>query len=81
MGETEHIRRMLKMWNHENWGFVIYRCTYADDAQWERFMTILNEWTRLHLEFEKATDLMESLDWVVQQGPDLDGASKDQVRR
>ena len=82
MGETDRIRKWLA--NHEphgKWGFVIYRCTYGDDARWARFMDILNARVRQSLEFEGALDLMNSLDWTVQEDPTLQDASKDEVRK
>lgn len=81
MAETDPIRKMMSIWGHRNWGFVIYRCTYEDDAQWACFMDILNEWTRQNLEYEGALDLLESLDWSVQESHDFVGARKDDIRR
>lgn len=48
------------------WGFIIYRCTYADDTEWARFMQYLNTRTRLELEDQGDGDLFERIDWQVQ---------------
>jgi hypothetical protein len=44
------------------WGYVIFRCTYGDDASWERFIT--DQQT-------KAEDTYEQLDWTVQEDMSL----------
>lgn len=38
------------------WGFVIYRCTYEDDAAWAQFLTILRQRAREALEEELALE-------------------------
>ena len=63
------------------WGFVIYRCTYESDLDWARFMDLLNTRVRLNLEEEGGLDLLDRLDWSVQDDRDvLDNASPGQVR-
>lgn len=79
--DSQHVRKLLSYRGQEKWGFIIYRCTYKDDAQWARFMELLNEWTQKNLESDKALDLMDSLDWNVQDDPKLDGASQEEIRR
>ena len=32
--DVTEIRDLLHKYNHCKWGFVIYRCTYDDDAAW-----------------------------------------------
>lgn len=62
-------------------GFVLYRLTYTDDAQWKCFMDHLNKRTRLNLEDEGEGDLFQHVDWEVQEDPDLQDADDDEVRR
>lgn len=39
--EAAKIKRNLDQDNHDRWGFAIYRCTYGDDATWDRFKNII----------------------------------------
>lgn len=45
------------------WGFVILRCTYGDDAAWERMMSRLNTQARNSLDLQGASDLFPRIDW------------------
>ena len=92
--ETSCLERISQLLAHHRlrtWGFVIYRCTYEDESAWERFMERLNRhrdglpthtWTVVDPDDPIPWDLMKQLDWRVQEDPkELDGASKDEVRR
>ncbi|KAL9623269.1 MAG: hypothetical protein Q9160_002376 [Pyrenula sp. 1 TL-2023] len=81
VNDSQHVRDLLSYRRQNKWGFIIYRCTYKNDAQWARFMELLNEWTRQNLEYDKALDLMDSLDWNIREDPKLDGTSKREIRR
>jgi hypothetical protein len=56
----------------KKWGFVIFRCTYGDDAAWERMMSRLNTQARDSLELQGASDLFPRIDWSVQENPAWD---------
>ncbi|KAK5734946.1 hypothetical protein LTR17_008579 [Elasticomyces elasticus] len=66
---------------HKYWGFTVYRCTYGDDLAWEQLMTKLHRCARESLEDSGMEDLIEFLDIPVHEDADLEGASKDVVRR
>jgi hypothetical protein len=51
--------------NKERYGFIIYRCDYSDDAQWERFMAYLKNQTRRGMESENNLELYDRMDWKV----------------
>ena len=79
--QCHRVRAALEGDPNSRWGFVIYRCTYGDDAAWERFMAHLNTRTRLTLEEEyKEADLFPRIDWSVQEDLSLDGAGTEEVR-
>ncbi|KAJ3464728.1 hypothetical protein MRS44_009514 [Fusarium solani] len=65
-----------------NWGFVVYRCAYANDSQWESYLEFLKEAVREDLEFfELETLLWKHLKWTIIEDPeDLDSASKQHVQ-
>lgn len=74
------IREELSRHPGSKLGFVIYRLTYSDDAQWARFMDHLNTRIRLGLEASGDGDLFPHIDWSVQSDPKLQDADDDQVR-
>ena len=61
-------------------GFVVYRLTYTDDAQWERFMDHLNTHIRLNLEEDREGDLLHFIGWNVQKDPALQDVGDDDIR-
>ena len=63
------------------WGFVVYRCTYGDDAAWERMMNWLNIQARISLESENAADLFPQIDWTVQENLEWDEAGPEFIER
>lgn len=80
--EGQILKQQLQDTGQQKWGFVIYRCTYGDDESWERFVKIVNERVRTSMDFYGTLELMENLDWRIQDDPAvLDGASKEVVRQ
>ncbi|KAF2265584.1 hypothetical protein CC78DRAFT_532260 [Lojkania enalia] len=75
-----NIRRILQRNPNKKLGFVVYRCTYADDAQWAQFMGYLNSQTQRNLKKAGLGDFSLRLDWNVQQDPSLDGADFEEAR-
>ncbi|KAF5021894.1 hypothetical protein F66182_6042 [Fusarium sp. NRRL 66182] len=66
-----------------HWGFVIYRCAYADQSQWDRYFEFFKAAVEDELEYRGLSSLlMKYCDWTVIHDPaTLDGASKDIVRQ
>jgi hypothetical protein len=78
--DCTNIRRQLQLYPGSKLGFVLYRLTYTDDAQWEKFMYYLNTRIRLGLEEDGEGDLFQHVDWNVQEDPELQDADDDEVR-
>lgn len=78
--QCHRVRTALEKDPNSKWGFVIYRCTYGDDAAWERFMCHLQTRTRLNLETYGESDLFSRIDWSVQHDTSLDEAGSEEVR-
>jgi hypothetical protein len=72
----------LKRLKHDKWGYVIYRCTYEDDAAWDRFKQIVHERTQEDLQDSDDTpELADYLEWTfVEDSATLDGASIPRLR-
>jgi hypothetical protein len=75
---------------HRVWGFVIYRCTYGDDAAWDECLHRLNLSTRINMHFYEALHLLDDNDGdrdyrfqqtVFQDAAKFDGASTQVVHR
>ncbi|KAK8862827.1 hypothetical protein PGQ11_009062 [Apiospora arundinis] len=67
---------------YAEWGFVIYRCAYGDDALWDRYMKYFKEQIHDKLVDQKCEFMEKYARWtVVEDEADLQGASKLQVRR
>ncbi|KAF2221329.1 hypothetical protein BDZ85DRAFT_320535 [Elsinoe ampelina] len=67
---------------HSKWDFVIYRCTYKSDADWNKMMTKLKEKDAepYHMAYFNLTKrLRDSLAYTVFEDADLEGASKEVV--
>lgn len=71
MPDIDCIREQLSVYPGGKLGFVIYRLTYSDDAQWARFMSHLNTRIRLVLEEEGNGDIFAHIDWAVQEDTEL----------
>jgi hypothetical protein len=79
--EDSQVLDELKRLKHDKWGHVIYRCTYNDDAAWDRFKQIVHEETRESLRDSDSPALAEYLEWTfVEDRATLDGASIPQLR-
>ncbi|KAJ3542583.1 hypothetical protein NM208_g4014 [Fusarium decemcellulare] len=67
----------------QRWGFVIYRCAYDNQSQWESYLEFLKAAVRDELQYrELETLLWPLLEWtIVEDEENLDGASKHQVRK
>lgn len=65
LNTADHIERYLQTDGHRIWGFIIYRCTYDSDDEWNEFMERLRYRIRKTLTFYNAVDLMDSLGFTV----------------
>lgn len=81
MNEYERLREKIMRYPDTKFGFVVYRCTYQSDEDWKTFMDYLDAHTKWQLEREGVGDLYSRLDWAVQSDPDLENASREQVRK
>jgi hypothetical protein len=65
----------------EKWGWVIYRCTYADDTTWAKFRDLVETESRESIAQSDAPDIAERMEWKwVEDASELDGASTAALR-
>ena len=60
---ADNVERQLQEDGHKIWGWVIYRCTYANDEEWAEFMARLRYWNEENLRFDNALDMLPSVDY------------------
>ncbi|KAF7118900.1 hypothetical protein CNMCM5793_008536 [Aspergillus hiratsukae] len=78
---ARQIKQGLQEDRHRIWGFVIYRCTYESDADWDEFMRRLRWCTRRTLESHQGLELMDSLRLTVLEDRCVfDGATTSTIR-
>jgi hypothetical protein len=79
---ADRIQDELEEHGHRVWGFVIYRCTYGDDAAWEKCLERLHASTRKSMRYYNGLDLLEEGCYkpTVIAGARFDGAKTQYVR-
>ncbi|KAG9957895.1 hypothetical protein KCU61_g8808, partial [Aureobasidium melanogenum] len=75
------IERQLQQDGHKVWGWVIYRCTYKSDKDWQDFMQRFHYFIRDILESHNGLDMLESLDCHVFEDKSFEGASPATIRQ
>lgn len=84
--ETHHnladtIEAQLQEDGHKTWGWIIYRCTYESETEWQAFMTRLRFYINDTLEQHNGLDILDSLNYHVFEDRALfDGAHPSAVR-
>lgn len=80
-GPAGRIRQTLQVEGHTKWGFVVYRCDYADDEAFMKLLSNIYHEAAYCLKVLEAEDLQPALDFTVKEDrKSLDGATIDQVR-
>jgi hypothetical protein len=75
------IDRYMILDKHRVWGWVIFRCTYDSDEDWDKFMDYMRRALRKALERNGGLDLLDSCSiTVIEDEETLDDASTAFVR-
>jgi hypothetical protein len=80
---ADMIRNQLNEDGHRVWGFVVYRCTYGDDAAWETFLERMHTRIRRYMEYNDGLNLLDKDCFkltVLEDANKFDGASTQFVR-
>lgn len=80
---ADGIQKQLHADGHRVWGFVVYRCTYGDDAAWQTFLERIHASIRREMEYYHGLDLLEEDCFkltVLEDASKFDGASVQLVR-
>ena len=74
--------RAMKTSSFLKFGFVIYRCTYTDDAAWDQVLSLIQQEDQEHIkELGPGRDWLGAhLEWTFIEDLTLDGATQEQVK-
>ena len=62
---ADRIEAGYKADGHCTWGFVIYRTTYDNDADWDEFMRRLRIWTAAEMDMFNGQDVLDHMTWTI----------------
>lgn len=81
LNEAAKIKRNLNEDNHDRWGFAIYRCTYGDDAAWERFKDIIATRAQKEIRELGEPEILDKLELTIFEDREIfDNAKTDFLR-
>jgi hypothetical protein len=65
------------------WGFVIYRCAYGNDALWERFLAYMEKAVIESLDYSGRKELLKQyIQWTIMENAEtMSAASKSDIRK
>ncbi|KAE8158925.1 hypothetical protein BDV40DRAFT_291411 [Aspergillus tamarii] len=81
MASTYGLAQLLQTDGFKTWGFVIYRCTYQNDSEWEGFMTRFLYHVIHNLEHYRGRDLLDNFAPTVFEDRSFDGATTAFIRK
>jgi hypothetical protein len=80
-GPLYYIRRSIQFHGHKKWGLLLYRCDYASDELWHKFLEVVQSSVERDLRSYTGDDVRGTLEMTPKEDKaTLDGATVDQVR-
>lgn len=73
--QADNLERLLEMDGFRTWGLVIFRCTYQNDSDWEKFMARFLRPVPRFLEYYNGLDLLDRFDPTVLEDRSFEGAT------
>jgi hypothetical protein len=77
---SDPLEALLTEDGFKTWGFVIYRCTYRNDSDWEKFLARFLSSVRESLEFYSGLDLLDTFNPTVFEDLSFEGATVTTLR-
>lgn len=72
---ADRLEKLLHEDGFKKWGFVIYRCTYQNNTDWENFMARFVSAVPEYLEFYNGLDLLNTFTPTVLEDASFEGAT------
>ena len=73
--QADNLERLLDRDRFKTWGFVIFRCIYKNDSDWEKFITRFLRPVPKFLEYYKSLDLVDKFAPTVLEDRSFEGAT------
>jgi hypothetical protein len=73
--QADNLERLLDKDGFKTWGFVIFRCTYQNDSDWEKFMARFLRPVPKFLEYYNGLDLLDKFAPTVLEDRSFEGAT------
>ncbi|KAJ5248576.1 hypothetical protein N7468_000027 [Penicillium chermesinum] len=77
---ADNLERLLQKDGFKTWGFVIYRCTYDSDLDWQKFLDFYMSGVKASLKFYGGLDLLDSFAPTVLEDPSFKSAKVTELR-
>ncbi|KAF5859811.1 hypothetical protein ETB97_002420 [Aspergillus alliaceus] len=78
---ADRLERLLQQDRFKTWGFVIYRCTYQSNSDWEKFITRFLYSVTSFLKYYNGLDLLDSFAPTVFEDRAFDSATTALLRK
>lgn len=75
MNQADLVEKLLKEDGFTTWGFVIFRCTYHKDSDWENFKARIVGAVSEDLKEDSGLDLLDTFAPTVLEDPSFEGAT------
>ncbi|KAJ5881915.1 uncharacterized protein N7529_000587 [Penicillium soppii] len=72
LNAADNLEREFQKIGFTKWSFVIYRCTYQSQENWDRFMDLFLHTVTDYFEFHKGLDTLERFRPTVFEDPSFD---------
>ncbi|OJZ91506.1 hypothetical protein ASPFODRAFT_38617 [Aspergillus luchuensis CBS 106.47] len=80
MNDADELERLLAKDGFKIWGFVIYRCTYQSDSDWEKLMIRFHKRVKIYLQYYNGLDLLARFTPTVLEDRSFEGTTVASLR-
>ena len=80
MNGADELERLLDKDNFKTWGFIIYRCTYQSDSDWEKLMIRFYKRVEKYLQYYNGLDLLARFTPTVLEDRSFEGMTVASLR-
>ncbi|GKZ83062.1 hypothetical protein AnigIFM56816_007890 [Aspergillus niger] len=80
MNDADELERLLDNDGFKTWGFVIYRCTYQSDSDWEKLMIRVHKRVEEYLQYYNGLDLLARFTSTVLEDRSFESATVASLR-
>ncbi|OQE25591.1 hypothetical protein PENSTE_c006G03844 [Penicillium steckii] len=78
--KADILERLLQADGFKTWGFVIYRCAYSSDLDWQKFLDLFLGHTKRKLEYYSGLDLLNDFTPTIFEDSSFEDATVYELR-